>query len=238
MLANRGSCSHSVPMAELRSGEHRSPLTSHVSVPVWLNSTVNAAHPTPYLCSRKPSNAQYFGTRQSRTVVRKESASMRGFGQHAPWLVRNLGYRERSSRLANGQISLAGNVSTILCWRAQPDDGEHSGRYFEHAARSIVSECEHESALFASTSADDCKRLQIGLCRLIDEQVSRPAAWAGSAVLECALRPCVRRRSRGGRPRSLLRAREPQQQPGAAVPTSAEPDGAAGPGPLPPWPAP
>ena len=35
---------------------------------------------------------------------------------------------ENGLAVLHGQIPLAANVSTILRWRARPDDGEHSGR--------------------------------------------------------------------------------------------------------------
>ena len=41
------------------------------------------------LCSRKPPNAQCFGTEQPRTVLRRESALMRGLGWRAPMILGN-----------------------------------------------------------------------------------------------------------------------------------------------------
>ena len=68
---------------------------SHVWGGFGLDGVVNAvARPTciPRLCSRKASNAQRFGTEQPRTVLRSESALMRGSGQHTPKILRSLGY--------------------------------------------------------------------------------------------------------------------------------------------------
>ena len=75
-----------------------------------------------------------------------------------PWLKR----RPWPSR--TGQIPLAANVSTIARWRARPDHGEHSGtqcEHDEHDARAAGSQSEQRCAPFASTSADDCKRLHV-----------------------------------------------------------------------------
>ena len=69
---------------------------------------------------------------------------------------------------------LATNVSTILRWQARPDDGEHSGRQREHGARPSVSQSEQETSLFASTSRDDGKRLQIWLDRGVSWLIALP----------------------------------------------------------------
>jgi hypothetical protein len=50
------------------------------------------------------------------------------FGHGLAWIVRNPGYREQPVAVCSLEIPLAANVSTILRWRARPDDGKHSGR--------------------------------------------------------------------------------------------------------------
>jgi hypothetical protein len=79
------------------------------------------------------------------------------------WAILSVRALDRQKRwlLRTAKSPLADNVSTFVRWRAERDDGEHSGSYCEHGIRPIVTESEQEKAVFASTSADDGKRLQL-----------------------------------------------------------------------------
>jgi len=113
---------HSAPMAQLRSGWHRHPPGNRAFGRVWPaqhgEHGVVVADLHPAFCSRKSSNAQRFGTGQSRTVVRRDDARMRDLRQHAPGVVRNVGLRETSS--GDQALDAPDLGHPLVCRRAAP----------------------------------------------------------------------------------------------------------------------
>ena len=132
----RPSCSHYLPLClptergarqqrfllTLAANEQNRLKTQEISAGVAC-SAVTLRRP-----SQKPPAGWCFDMRHSRTVLRtikRPKARFRprgGLDRQKPWLSR------RDQPSCDMQIPLAANVSTILRWRAQPDDGEHSGR--------------------------------------------------------------------------------------------------------------